>query len=276
MSTSEKPVEEKRALLIAVKHVVCAVVLSLSMVRAPRIHLASYDYEGEDVILMLVDDHHPEDLWPMRRKILRPIRRSVSDPPGARPLRFLLWQIRRMARKKATQMIRKPTGAMRALVAADGKRILDDVLHNLLIAPLQRVKGSTLFVRTVNAMSTSAVPLLPLRNYAGVMLTAFPQTYGMVKDRTSIQGRGLSTVARCSKVSQRQAHNFYTTVRLGKKYCEPIHNCPPNPSLQSKVLSDTPTSDTKNVASNNVEEEAQSLSVGQSDCTQRRCLGRQC
>ncbi|KAF9234242.1 hypothetical protein BU15DRAFT_65852, partial [Melanogaster broomeanus] len=50
-------------------------------------------------------------------------------------------------------------------------------------------------------------------------------------------------------------------VRLGKKYCTPIHDCPPIPRLQSEVLSDTPTSDTKNATSNNAGEEPGNLSV---------------
>ncbi|KAF9230597.1 hypothetical protein BU15DRAFT_69058 [Melanogaster broomeanus] len=234
MSTSEKPVEEKRALLVA-----------------------------------------------------------VNDPPGARPLRFLLWQIRRMACKKPTQMIRKPaqmikkpaqmvkesaqmirkpTGTMRV----DGPLGIDSQAliypQKLLLLTETRFSKPHLTVSTTYCKSDdcpgspqSSDRTLAKSERLEALCTnrqwQWQLTYSMVKDRTSSQGRGLSTVARCSKVSQRQAHNFHTTVRLGMKYCEPIHDCPPNPNLQSKVLSDTPTSDTKNVASNNVKEEAQNLSV---------------
>ncbi|KAF9225849.1 hypothetical protein BS17DRAFT_777774 [Gyrodon lividus] len=156
MSTLDEPMGKKRALLVAVRHVRglpnfhTTGFADLSWAHLDAINLrdrliASHGYEAKDVILMLDDQRHPEDLWPTRKNILREIYRLVSDAPE--DSQFFLYYSGHGLQKEC-QDGEEADGKDEEIVAADGRPILDDLLQFHLISPLKRVKGSKLFVRT--------------------------------------------------------------------------------------------------------------------------------
>ncbi|KAF9225850.1 peptidase C14 [Gyrodon lividus] len=144
---------KKRALLIAVRHVRglpnfhTTGLADLSWTHRDAINLrgrliASHGYEAKDVILMLDNQRHPEDLWPTRKNILREMRHLVSDAPE--DSQFFLYYSGHGLQEEC-QDGEEADGKDEEIVAADGKPILDDLIHIRLITPLERVKGSKLF-----------------------------------------------------------------------------------------------------------------------------------
>ncbi|KAF9231307.1 caspase domain-containing protein [Melanogaster broomeanus] len=237
MFPTDKPMGKKRALLIAVRE---TELLESTLI-------ASHGYKEEDVILMLDNLNHPKHLWSTYENILTQINHLVSDVPEHCQF-FLYYSGHALQEKRpedaSTELPERPNNQEadkkdEEIVACDGKPILDDLLHDRLITPLERVKGSKLFALFDCCHSET---LLDLQH-----------------------GNGRDTYSREWKVGIGPVFKDFSKagaqiLRLCKKYCEPVHECPPIPRLQSEVLSDTPTSNTKNVASNNVGE-AHNLSV---------------
>jgi len=240
---------KKRALLIAVRHVRgIPEQHTTGLVNLPWAHrdaknlkdrlIASHGYEAEDVILMLDNKDHEKYLWPTYKNILEQMDRLVRD--ALEDSQFFFYYSGHALQEHCPDA-EEADGQDEEIVAADGKPILDDLLHIRLIGPLETVKGSKLFALFDCCHSET---LLDLQQGNG------PNTYS--KEWTVDIGQVFKAVATA----------IVHLMRLSKKHCKRVQYCPPIPR-EGGSLSDTLTSDTdlKNVASVKVGEEAQNLSV---------------
>ncbi|KAF8842898.1 hypothetical protein BDN67DRAFT_1009362 [Paxillus ammoniavirescens] len=248
MSASDKPMGKKRALLIAVRHVRSNDKQGITnLVDLPWAHrdakdlkdrlIVSHGYEAEDVILMLDDQAHPRHLWPTHKNILEQMGRLVRD--ALEDSQFFFYYSGHALQEQCPND-EEADKRDEEIVTADGKPILDDLLHIRLVRPLETVKGSKLFALFDCCHSET---LLDLQ-----------------------QGNGPNTYSKEWKVGIDQAFKAEATamvhfMRLSKNHCKPVRYCPPIPRQEDGDLSGTPTSDTEAVASIKVGEEAQNLSV---------------
>ncbi|KAH0833978.1 kinase-like domain-containing protein [Lanmaoa asiatica] len=135
---------KKRALLIAIRHV-------HSKHDFHDIHWAHRDaeelyrnlmnsqgYHAEDIVLMMDRNHHPEELQPTRTNILRQIGRLVSNASDNCRV-FFYYTGHGLT---ALEEVSRPD----EIIAADGKTISGDILHERLVTSLTKVEGSKLFV----------------------------------------------------------------------------------------------------------------------------------
>ncbi|KAF8549032.1 hypothetical protein OG21DRAFT_642573 [Imleria badia] len=98
----------------------------------------------DDITLMMDDKDHPEHLWPTRSKILHQIDQLTSDAPEDCHF-FFYFSGHALEEEGLDRASMRADGRDGEIVGADGKPILDYILHDRLVTPLQNVKGSTLF-----------------------------------------------------------------------------------------------------------------------------------
>ncbi|KIJ61562.1 hypothetical protein HYDPIDRAFT_42533 [Hydnomerulius pinastri MD-312] len=146
----DAPMGNKRALLIAVQRV--KEDTGLRLTKLPYTHRdatnladrlkTAYDYKEDDIIVMMDDKQHPSHLWPTHNNILRQINRLVSD--ASDQSQFFFYYSGHGLQQECPNGT-EADGKDEEIVAANGKPILDDILHKHLITPLERVKDSKLF-----------------------------------------------------------------------------------------------------------------------------------
>ncbi|KIK96631.1 hypothetical protein PAXRUDRAFT_138048 [Paxillus rubicundulus Ve08.2h10] len=243
---------KKRALLIAVQHVRSNPSQGIAaLAKLPWAHrdarnlkdhlIASHSYKEEDVILMLDDKGHERHLWPTHKNILKQIDRLVSD--ALEDSRFFFYYSGHALQEKY-QNKEEADGRDEEIVSADGKRILDDLLHVHLIKPLEKVKGSKLFALFDCCHSET---LLDLQQTNG------PNPYSREWKVES---------GRVFKGQLWASSNLRIPLTPGcsKTHCKPVRYCPPVPRQEGESLPGTPTPDTENIAPVKVGE-AQNLRV---------------
>ncbi|KAG9309189.1 hypothetical protein JVU11DRAFT_10903 [Chiua virens] len=147
----------KRALLVAVRRVRCRPRSGTSFSDLPDLDSSHRDakafrdylitfrgYEAEDVIVMADSKVLPKHLWPTRKNILYQIKQLTSEVPE--DCRICFYFVGRgLEEEDIGRAGTRADGRNSKIVSADGKPILDNVLHDRLITPLEGVKGSELF-----------------------------------------------------------------------------------------------------------------------------------
>ncbi|KAF8549045.1 hypothetical protein OG21DRAFT_645052 [Imleria badia] len=149
------PLEKKRALLIAIRHVHRKA--SSKFGNLPDLHLVhrdaealrdfligSYGYRMDDITLMMDDKNHPKHLRPTHNKILHQIDQLTSDTPEDCHF-FFYFSGHALEEEGLDRASMRANGRDSEIVCADGKPILDYILHDRLVTPLQGVRGSKLF-----------------------------------------------------------------------------------------------------------------------------------
>ncbi|KAI9574446.1 peptidase C14, caspase domain-containing protein [Boletus coccyginus] len=105
--------------------------------------ITSHGYHPDDITLMMDDKNHPTHLWPTQDRILHQIDRLTSDAPE--DCRFFFYLSGHFLNEDCLNRASMRTDSRDDVICADAKPILDGILHDRLVAPLQNVKGANLF-----------------------------------------------------------------------------------------------------------------------------------
>ncbi|KAF8137473.1 peptidase C14, caspase domain-containing protein [Boletus edulis] len=153
-SHSESP-RKKKALLIAVQHVTRKAELKFGKLPDLRLsHLDakalreclidSHGYHPDDIILMMDDKNLEKHLWPTHGRVLHQIDVLTSNAPEDCHF-FFYFSGHGLEEDGGERASMRADGRDDEIVCADAKPILDHILHDRLVTPLQSVKGSKLF-----------------------------------------------------------------------------------------------------------------------------------
>ncbi|KAN0084229.1 caspase [Tylopilus felleus] len=106
--------------------------------------IASRGYKIDDIKLMKDERDYPTHLLPTRDNVLRQIDQLTSDAPEDCHFVFY-FSGHGLEEEGLDHASTKADGKDGEIVCADGKPILDHILHDRLVKPLQSLKGSKLF-----------------------------------------------------------------------------------------------------------------------------------
>ncbi|KAF8137475.1 peptidase C14, caspase domain-containing protein [Boletus edulis] len=151
---SDSP-RKKKALLIAIQHVTRKAEFKFGNLPDLRLShrdakalrellIDSHGYHPDDIILMMDDKNLDKHLWPTRDRVLHQIDVLTSNAPEDCHF-FFYFSGHGLEEDGGERASMRADGQDGEIVCADAKPILDYILHDRLVTPLQSVKGSKLF-----------------------------------------------------------------------------------------------------------------------------------